>query len=1089
MSTAITEQPHATDVGTVDARNPWPGLASFREADHEFFHGRKAESEALLRLLRRSRLTVLFGLSGLGKTSLLRAAVFPGIRGDEVLPVLIRLDYSADSPPLADQVRHAVAEAAAEAGVDGAQSLDGATLWETFHRRDVELWSERHRLMVPLLVFDQFEEIFTLGRRDAATRAASEAFLEELADLIEARPPETLKARLEADPRIGRELNFGRHPYKVMLSLREDFLPQLEELRERIGSLAHNRFRLRPMDGEAALSVVIQNPELIEPEVAERVVRFVAAADPGDTDAPLEQLRVEPALLSVVCRELNNRRRRRGEERITSGLLDERREEILAGIYERSVADAPEELRAFVEESLLTVSGYRDSVALENALDLPGVTREHLDRLVDRRLLRIEERAGVRRVELTHDLLTGVVAHSRDERRRREQEKEQRRARLEAEAEAREVQGKLRRSRILAAIFLVLTLMSVVLAVWAFRERTRAEDLAVQARNNAILIAADSQSDPLVRTLLLGEMRGSVEPPRGIQTAWRAVQETVPLVVLSGHQDMVLSVAFSPSGDRIVTGSSDKTARIWKTDGSDRDNPIVIDHQDTVRSVAFSPSGDRIVTRSEDRMVRIWKADDRDEPVLLEGHQGVVGSEAFSSSGDRIVTISPHGKAHWEADGSDRDEPVVVEGYKVVSAAFSPSGDRIVTGSEDGMVRIWEADGYPVVVLRGHQDDVESAAFSPSGDRIVTGSSDGRARIWKADGSDRDDPLVLEGHERHVLSVAFSPSGDRIVTGSEDKTARIWKADGSDRKAPIVFQRHKDWVAIVAFSPSGGHIVTGSGDKTARSWKADGSDRGEPVVLQHQHKVNHVAFSPSGDRIVTRSWDGAARIWQADGSDRNDPIVLQGEFHLVNVAFSPSGDRIVTGSWNGPVQIWKADGSDRDDPLVLEGHERNVLSVAFSPSGDHIVTGSEDMTALIWKADGSDRKNPLVLQHQNKVNHAAFSPSGDHIVTGSGGGAAGIWKADGSDRDAPIVLQGHDAGVMSVAFSPSGDHIVTGSRDGTARIWMASWTAMLAHLREGTTECLAPDQRSRFLGESVSEAESKYKECERSHGRLGEAKP
>ncbi len=688
MSAAAAGRPNAADAGSVDARNPWPGLASFREADREFFHGRAAEAEALLRLLRRARLTVLFGLSGLGKTSLLRAGIFPRIRDDDVLPVEIRLEYTTGSPALADQVRQAVVEAAAEAGVDGAGSLDGATLWETFHRRGVELWSERHKLVVPLLVFDQFEEIFTLGSRDLPTRATSEAFLEELADLIEARPPETLKARIEDEPKIARDFNFGRHPYRVMLSLREDFLPQLEELRARIGSLAHHRFRLRRMNGEAALSVVAQNPELIEPAVAERVVRFVAA----DTDAPLEQLQVEPALLSVVCRELNNRRRQRGESRITSDLLEERREEILAGIYERSVADVPEQLRTFVEERLLTVSGYRDSVALENALERPGISREHLDRLVDRRLLRIEERAGVQRVELTHDLLTGVVARSRDQRRRREQEEQQRQARLAAEAEAAESRRR-QRSRRTAAAFGLLALVSLGLAGWALRaqrsaeeakadaerqaiaaekaraaadnerqkaeqaetdakrqasaaelaraaadnerqkaeqaeadakrqasaaedarsaavrQRKRATNLAAQVRANAILIAAEFHSDPLVRTLLLGEMTDAIEPQRGLHAARRAVQEAVPLAVLRGHEGYVLSVAFSPSGDHIVTGSRDDTARIWKADGSDRDAPVVLQaHKADVYSVAFSPSGDHIVTGSRDATARIWRA-------------------------------------------------------------------------------------------------------------------------------------------------------------------------------------------------------------------------------------------------------------------------------------------------------------------------------------------------------------------------------------------------------------------------------------------------------------------------------------------------
>jgi hypothetical protein len=460
---------------TVDAENPWPGLLAYREADQEFFHGREHEADELSRLVMRSPLTILFGRSGLGKTSLLQAGLFPRLREQNVLPIYVRLGFSADDPSLSGQIRQAIALEATAALVEAPVGRAEDTLWEVFHRRDADFWNERNRLMLPLLVLDQFEEVFTLGRSDAVRATATAAFLAELGDLIEGRPPRVVKEHLDAYPAEAGQFSFGRHHYKVLLSLREDFIPELEGLRARTPSIAHNRMRLERLDGAGAREVVACAGILIEPRVADQVVRFVAAAP--DEDSPLEGLELEPALLSVVCRELNARRQQRGERRISEALLKGSREEILSEFYEHSVSDLTAEVRVFVEDRLLTVSGHRDSVALENALNHPGVTPDVITQLVDRRVLRVEEHAGVPRLELTHDLLTGVIAASRQ--RRRHAEEEARREREIAELERRtRLEERAKRARLFLASSVVMALL-LVLALWAafevWRQRRQAD--------------------------------------------------------------------------------------------------------------------------------------------------------------------------------------------------------------------------------------------------------------------------------------------------------------------------------------------------------------------------------------------------------------------------------------------------------------------------------------------------------------------------------------------------------------------------------------------------------------------------------------
>jgi hypothetical protein len=493
---------------TVNADNPWPGLLAFRETDQGYFQGRQTETEDLLRLVRRERLTVLFGLSGLGKSSLLQAGLFPRLRPENVFPVYLRLDFSSGTELVA-QVFATITREARTREIEAPTPRNSETLWEYFHREANNFWNFRNRPMMPLLVFDQFEEMFTLGRLDADRTAATEAFLEQLADLAECRPPAKLKAWIDEHPEEASAFDFERHYYKILLGIREDFLPDLESLRTGMPRVVLNRLRLRRMSGEAALLVVNQAQHLIDPDVGEQVVRFVAA---DKQHLPLAELEIEPALLSVVCRELNNRRQKISEAKISARLLQGNQEQVLADFYERSTADLAPEVRTFIEDHLLTVSGYRDSVAMENALSTPGVSRQAIDALVERRLVRREDRGGAQRLELTHDLLAGVVRASRDSRREREGAEKERAALLRAQEEERQAllrakeeerlklekdqerersersKRELKSFRIAAVVFGALMLVAIGMAIWAFRAQRQADEdrkTAVDAEKQA----------------------------------------------------------------------------------------------------------------------------------------------------------------------------------------------------------------------------------------------------------------------------------------------------------------------------------------------------------------------------------------------------------------------------------------------------------------------------------------------------------------------------------------------------------------------------------------------------------------------------
>ncbi len=454
---------------------------------------------------------MLFGQSGLGKTSLLRAGLVPRLRGSGFCPVYVRIDYAPESPPPADQIKQAIFKVTAEAGywTRAGSAVEGESLWEFLHHRGDLLRDANEQTLLPLLIFDQFEEIFTLAQADDAGRQRAKRFLDELADLVENRPPADLERRLEEDEANADDFDFARADYRILISLREDYLAHLESVKGTMPSITQNRMRLARMNGEQALSAVIKpGGKLVSQEVAESIVRFVA----GGSELPNAE--VEPSLLSLICRELNTVRQAQGKAEISADLLAGSRDTILTEFYERALADQPAGVRRVIEDELLTESGYRESLAEERvakALAAAGAEPDALAKLVDRRLLRIEERLDMRRVELTHDVLCGVVRSSRNLRHEREARDEAERQLAEQQERAAETRRTLHKTRRFAMIAAGLMLVALVSAVFGWINWTRARAADQQAQK------ARADAEKLVG-FLIEDFYAELEPTGRLET-------------------------------------------------------------------------------------------------------------------------------------------------------------------------------------------------------------------------------------------------------------------------------------------------------------------------------------------------------------------------------------------------------------------------------------------------------------------------------------------------------------------------------------------------------------------------------------------
>ncbi|MGZ8694203.1 MAG: NACHT and WD repeat domain-containing protein, partial [Gaiellaceae bacterium] len=839
---------------TLAPESPYKGLRPFEatDVDARLFFGRERERELIAANLTAARLTVLYGESGVGKSSVLRAGVVHSLRQDarEGAGFAVALYSSwSDEDPI-DGIAEAVREAVEDVlGRDPGAGV--GTLAE-----HLQAWSDLVAGEI-FLVLDQVDEYFLYHGAEGGP------LLDELPLLV-------------TEPGL---------PVNVLLGIREDSLARLDVFKARIPSLFGNYLRLERLGREAARAAIVgplqqwsrmagEKPVTIEPSLVDTILDEVAVGriDGNGSGPRFHSRTVEPPYLQIVLERIWEAERSAGSSVLRLATLEqlggarrivsEHLDHALAGL-------APVELDAAAAmfTHLVTPSGAKIAHGVGDLAAYAGVdeaaARNVASALVEERILRpVEGSQGEgARVEIFHDVLAGAVAAWG-------REHEAARALDTQQAEARR---KHRRLLALAVAALIALAAMTVVAVYAVAQQREADDQrAIAAAEadvatsrehaaqalivmptdpiGALKLAARAAAQPSARTedvlrttLVQSRQRASFGTgadvlaaafsPDGTTIAFGdqdgrvvAAPPLGPPFFREHHGGAVNSVAFADDGRILVTGSDDSTAAVWDLRRGRRLRSLR--HGGDVKSVAVSPDGRLLATGAEDRKVRVWGLP---SGRLLHDIDFLKPVErvSFSSDGKRVLAVGggqarlfdiasgglvgSFDGAGWVTDAAlSYDGELVATGHRARSATGRRKGKRAA-------VRLWNARGGQVGVLVGHTGTIRDVEFDPLHSLLlVSASADGSARVWNVAVKPRRQFIgTLIGHENLIVSARFSPGGKRIVTASADRTAAVWKVESNNL---VKLVGHRDTVLGAEMSVDGRYVLTWGEDGTARVW-------------------------------------------------------------------------------------------------------------------------------------------------------------------------------------------------------------------------------------------------------------------------------
>ena len=997
--------------------SPFKFLDSYTKEDKDIFFGRDKEIEELYSKVFESKLILVYGASGTGKSSLINCGLANKFEDSDWLPVNVRRGNNINSS-LAQNIQSLAITPVKSNG--------------SLNKSIQSLYLDHFKPVY--FIFDQFEELFIFGTTEERAE-----FITSIKDILE----EEIQCRF-------------------IFVLRGEYLENIAEFENVIPDFFENRTRIEKMTRTGAIDCItgpcgVHNIEVEEgfaPKLLEKL-----SPDKAEIELTYLQVFLDKLYKEYVTRD-SSRGKKKDASRFTLKMLTDlgRIGDVLSDFLEEQISILPDsETGLTILKAFVSLQGTKKQIGIEEikefsqtlGKDIPGETIEsNIHQFVDLRILRDKDDND--KYELRHDSLAKVIYEKISNVEKNILEiwqfilnsfnEYKKRGVLLSEDNIKYIQlyetdlllstelkgfiqkskksvAKKRKSRMLIILFsFFISILLVLTGIAYYNSEHLKRKILKIAKSNSIATKAymTLNEDPTL-AYRLAEAAYRIEPtPLANQVLMSAYGHLPFYGKFSAHNAWVKVAKFSPDGKFIVSASGDNTAIVWNIDGTIKaklighTDELCFDHPDGIN---FSPDSKLIVTTSLDGTARLWDVNGKCLHVF-KGHQGLIVTAYIKvvERKIRILTACTDGNAAlWDIDGNIfsyylHNNP---QGnyYGLSMALFTPEND-IITLDDGGYANVFDISGNSKLIVKMHDRAILDAAVTEDSKYLFTAGNDNK--IGRLDLANSQ-VLLFEGHSSFVNSIDIDTDRKMFVSASKDNTIRIWDFNGENVN---VLEGHKAMVWNVDISPCKKYIVSSSDDGTAKLWNWDGV---ELMNLKgHRSQVLSAKFSSDSKFVITSSGDKTINVWNIEPDEYS---ILRGhQAYVVDAQFSPDGNNILTTGWDYTARIWSRHGKQLQ---TLKHNSHYVVnSATFLPNSKYIISNSRSDTIIyLWSIDG---KLENTISTVGNVSQIQLLPDSKHLLVSSFylDGVTNLINMEGE------VLQ-EFKNIMNFKLSPSSKYLLT----------------------------------------------------------------
>ncbi len=484
----------------------------------------------------------------------------------------------------------------------------------------------------------------------------------------------------------------------------------------------------------------------------------------------------------------------------------------------------------------------------------------------------------------------------------------------------------------------------------------------------------------------------------------------------AGHQNLVMSVSISPDGSLIASGGTDNTAKIWDFPSSTSLRSLAKSEGASI--LAVSPDGSKLAGGDKDGHVKIWNSADGKELFQLNGHRGAVTGLAFTGNSQFLISCGKDKTLRfWNPANGQSLGVIGAHTTEVRGLAVSPNNNAVYSAGADGSLKFWTLPPVASKTLGGaYGDAVTALALSGDGNAFVSGSADTSVRL--ANAMNGQPIREFKGANAGVESVAQSPNGALIAVATADKRMLIWQAGDGRLLANVASP-----ATGLAFHPNSNQLLTGGSDGSLKLWAMP------PALertLAHPDAVRAAVVSADGKRMFTGGADKIVRAWNLPDAKMPERQ-YSGHTAAVNaVALSGDGKFLASAGDDETIRFWNQ--SNGQQTGLIGAHTGPVTSLAFHNSGQ-VLSASTDGSIKLWHQPGEGK----LLAHPGQVTSAVLSSDGSRLLTGCSDKQVRLWNLGNGQIERPF--SGPSLGVLCVAMNSTGTQVAAGSADKTLFVW------------------------------------------------------